>query len=238
MLLSRANLTNELLILRKKEVSEEVLLKEVLEILNENEEHRNLIKSSLSEECSTTHNSFKLDLLETDKIFHVNQIKKICINYRLRFLDSNLFKNEIPEEAITIINSLEKKHNITLRGYKIIAPSKAFNLKIYDDPLLFVPIGNEYYYLIHKWGNDLSTFRKVKYLPIKNIVNFIVFSVLLSAIGTYLTPETNLSKSVEFAKIIIFIFMFKSIVVTIAYYFFMMGKNFNSEIWNKPFKEN
>ena len=149
-----------------------------------------------------------------------------------------MFKNEIPEEAISIISLLEKNHNTTFEGYKIIAPSKAFNLNSYDDPLLFVPIGNEYYYLIHKWGNDLSTFRKVKYLPIKNIVNFIVFSVLLSAIGTYLTPETNLSKSVEFAQIIIFLFMFKSMVATIAYYFFMMGKNFSDMIWDRPFKEN
>jgi heme/copper-type cytochrome/quinol oxidase subunit 4 len=235
---SKANLTSELLSFRKKEISDELLLNEVYEILNKNQEKRNQIKNNLSRISSTNHNSFKFELLETGKIFHLNQIKKLCIDFRLRFLDSNLFNNEIPEEAISIINDLEKKHNTTLEGFKIIAPSKAFNLKSYDDPLLFVPIGNNYYYLVHKWGNDLNAFRKIKYLPIKNIVNFVLFSVLLSAIGTYFTPETNLSKSVEFAQIIIFLFMFKSIVVTIAYYFFMMGKNFNSEIWNRPFKEN
>ena len=100
------------------------------------------------------------DLLETDKIFHIDQIKKLAINFRLRFLDSHLFKNQIPDEAITKIRVLEKNHKTTLQGFKIIAPSKTFQLENYDDPLLFAPIGNNYYYLIHKWGNDLSRYSR------------------------------------------------------------------------------
>ena len=149
-----------------------------------------------------------------------------------------MFKNEIPEEAISKIHSLEKAHQTKLSGYKIMAPSKAFNLKIYDDPLLFAPIGNDYYYLIHKWGNDLAWYKRLIVLPIKNISNFIVFCLIISLVGTYLTPSNSLSKSVEFAPIIIFLFMFKSLVGTIGYYFFMMGKNFNDVIWNREFKEN
>ena len=36
--------------------------------------------------------------------------------------------------------------------------SKLFRLKNTDDPLLFVPLGNSYFYLVHKWGNDLHPF--------------------------------------------------------------------------------
>jgi len=60
----------------------------------------------------------------------------------------------------------------------------------------------------------------------------------VSLMGTYFTPTNNLSKSVALAPLIIFLFLFKSMVGTIAYYFFMMGKNFNNMIWNRPFKEN
>ncbi|WP_395062778.1 hypothetical protein [Flavobacterium sp.] len=48
-----------------------------------------------------------------------------------------------------------------------MAPSKAFNLKKYDDPLLFAPIGNDYYYLIHKWGNDLAWYKNFKFYQLK-----------------------------------------------------------------------
>jgi hypothetical protein len=224
---------------RNKMASKMDFLEEVQRILNKNESERQQIKSTLHAQSITIVNDFDFNLLETDKIFHVNQIKKVCIDYRLRFLESHLFKNSIPEEAVSTINAIEKSHKTKLSGFKIMAPSKTFNLKNYDDPLLFAPMGNDHYYLIHKWGNDLKWYRKLLVMPFKNIVWFVVFCVLISAIGTMVTPETKLSQSVGgFAPIIIFLFLFKSIVVTVAYYFFMMGKNFNSEIWNREFKEN
>ena len=119
------------------------------DICCENDIDRNLIATKLSQKSSTKPNQLQFDLLETNKIFHLEQIKTICIDYRLRFLDSDIFKNEIPEEAISKIRMLEKAHNTSLNGFKIIAPSKAFHLLNYDDPLLFVPMGNDYYYLIH-----------------------------------------------------------------------------------------
>lgn len=238
MLLNKTTLKDALLQNRKKDITENQLLEEVRAILEQNEIERNSIKETLANESSTTANKFEFDLLETDNIFHINQIKKVSIDYRLRFLDSSLFKNEIPEEAISKINALEKNHHSKLSGFKIMAPSKAFNLKKYDDPLLFAPIGNDYYYLIHKWGNDLAWYRKLQFLPIKNMVTFVITCFLLSLVFTYFTPPNPLSASVEFAPIIIFLFLFKSMVGTVGYYFFMMGKNFNDMIWDRAFKEN
>ena len=106
-------------------------------------------------------NQFNIDDLERDRIFHVQDIKKTCIDYRLRFLDSRYFKNKIPQAAFDEINRLNSLHNTRLGGYKIMAPSKLFKLKDYDDPLLFAPIGNGYYYLIHKWGKRPSPLQKI-----------------------------------------------------------------------------
>jgi hypothetical protein len=238
MFYNKVDLPKELLKLRNNNISEEEIMNQVFKILDKNETERTNIKDSLKSKPSTKINNLAFDTLESKNIFHINQIKNICIKYRLRFLDSNLFKNEIPEEAISKINALEKNNNTKLSGYKIIAPSKAFNLNNYDDPLLMIPIGNDYYYLIHKWGNDLNSNRKIKYWPIKNIINYIFFCLLISIIGTLLMPTNILSKNLEYAQMIVFLFIFKSVIITIAYYFFMMGKNFNSEIWNRPFKEN
>lgn len=238
MLIRKESLVTVLLKNRNRTMLESSILEEVFAILNKHEVHRNQIKDALFSKSSTTINFFNFDLLETNKIFHIEQIKTICIDYRLRFLESNLFQNSLPEEAITKINELQKLHMTELSGFKIVAPSSAFNLKNYDDPLLFAPIGNGFYYLIHKWGNDVSFLRKWKFKPIKNIENFLICSVFASIIVAAITPETNLSKQIPMASVIVFLFAFKSIVGVALYYFFMMGKNFNTEIWNREFKEN
>lgn len=238
MLVNSVNLEKELLSKRKKFKSEAAIIAEVKSIFEQNDNDRNLIIDKLQQESSTKTNQLQFDLLETDKIFHLEQIQKICIDYRLRFLESDIFKNEIPEEAISKIRMIEKAHNTSLEGFKIIAPSKAFHLLNYDDPLLFVPMGNNYYYLIHKWGTEMNPWRKLMVLPIKNLGTFTVTSILLSLIVALLVPENNLSKSVPLASVIVFLFAFKSIFAVFGYYFFMMGKNFNEEIWERKYYNN
>lgn len=238
MLVNTKNLEVALRSERKKIKTDVNILSEVGAILLENELTRNTIKQQLLEKSSTKSNEFVFDLLETDKIFNIQEIKNVCIDYRLRFLESHLYKNAIPEEAISKITMLEKNHNIKLEGFMIVAPSKAFDLLNYDDPLLFAPIGNGYYYLIHKWGNDMNPLRKLLVKPVKNLWNFIITSVIISIAITVIVPTNNLSKSVPLAPIIVFLFAFKSIIAVFLYYFFMMGKNFNEEIWQRKYYNN
>lgn len=238
MLVNPINLEKKLLSQRSKFKTESSILEDVRGILAKNESEREAIHEKLSKQSSTKSNYLQFDLLETNKIFHLNQIKSICIDYRLRFLDSAIFKNDIPEEAISKIRMLEKEHNTSLEGFKIIAPSKSFHLLNYDDPLLFVPIGNDYYYLIHQWGTEMNPLRKLMVLPIKNLGNFTITALLFSLIVAWVVPENNLSKSVPLASVIVFLFAFKSIFAVFAYYFFMMGKNFNEEIWQRKYYNN
>lgn len=238
MLLNKTNLETELLSERKKFIVENDILNDVRLILSQNEDRRKEISNTISEKSSTNANNFDFDLLATEKIFHLEQIKKVCIDYRLRFLDSHLFKNEIPEEAITGIHNLEKNHDTILGGFKIMAPSKTFQLLSYDDPLLFAPIGNNYYYLIHKWGNDLSATRKLAVLPVKNLGNFVITTMLASILITMFIPANNLSKSIPMAGFIEFLFIWKGVIAVALYGFFMAGKNFNTRIWNRKYFNN
>lgn len=51
----------------------------------------------------------------------------------------------------------------------IVAPKESFRLQERPkDPLFFYQINDEYFYLIHKWGNDLSVFRRIIGLFKKN----------------------------------------------------------------------
>jgi hypothetical protein len=238
MLLSNVNLEKQLLSLRDKTMRQDAILQEVQLLLTENQDKRNKISENIKRGTNEDENDFNFDLLETNKIFHIHQIKTICVDYRLRFLDSSLFKNTIPEEAITKIDYIQKQHNTTLAGFKIMAPSKAFHLVNYDDPMLFAPIGNGYYYLLHKWGDEFNTTRKWLVSPIKNLTNFTVFSIIISILLTLIIPISNLGKTIPMAKIIVFLFVFKSIIAVFLYYFFMLGKNFNSEIWQRKYYNN
>jgi hypothetical protein len=238
MFLDKLNLEKELLSKRKKFKPEAAILAEVQSLFAENDLAREKIARKISAQDPAAINQLQFDLLETNKIFHLEQIKALCIDYRLRFLDSSIFKNAIPEEAISKIRMLEKQHLTSLEGFKIIAPSKSFHLLNYDDPLLFIPIGNDYYYLVHQWGNEINPLRRLLVLPIRNLWNFTLSAIILSVIVTLLVPENNLSKTVPLASVIIFLFAFKSIFAVFAYYFFMMGKNFNEEIWQRQYYNN
>ncbi len=182
------------------------------------------------------YNQFDFDQLETNRIFHRDAIKKICIDYRLRFLDLSYFKSDVPVEAIHKIQALEKDHKTEVKHMKIVAPSKLFKLKNADDPLLFVPIGNDYYYLIHKWGNDLHPLRRLMMWPFKNIVTSILSILLLSFLLTAMMPLDLFSSQPNSSDfILIFLFMFKSIAAIVIYYAFAAGKNFNRAIWDSSY---
>lgn len=182
------------------------------------------------------YNQFDFDQLETKRIFHRDTIKKICIDYRLRFLDLDYFKGDVPVEAIESIQALEKAHKTELQNMKIVAPSKLFKLKNADDPLLFVPIGNEYYYLIHKWGNDLHPLRQLLMWPFKNIVTSILSILLLSLVLTSLMPLTLFRAEPNWSDfVLIFMFIFKSIAAVVIYYAFAAGKNFSRAIWDSTY---
>ncbi len=233
---TRVDIHQKLLKLRDRSIGEREILAQVNDILKDHQTTEEKILTTLSHEQSTAGNGLDLDLLETDRVYHISHIKKICIDYRLRFLDTKYFKGTYPKEALEAVKALEEEHRTQLRGFQIVAPSKLFRLENADDPLLFVPLGNDYFYLVHKWGNDLHPLRKWLLLPFKNLGNLTLLIVLLSLLLTAMVPSGLFSKesgSLEFWMI--FFFMFKSVAAVVIFYGFALGKNFNHAIWNSKY---
>jgi hypothetical protein len=236
MLLKKTNIEEKLERSRIRDGQSESILNAVKKILKEDADNRDRIERNLTGFDSKVTNAFEFDLLETGKIYHLSQIKTICIDYRLRFLDSKYFKGKIPQEAISKIKSLEKTHDLEVKGFKIVAPSKLFKLEDKDDPLLFAPIGNDYFYLVHKWGNDLHPLRKFLVWPFKNIVNLALLVMVVSYLFTAMIPEGLFSKGGSASEFwIIYFFMFKSMAAVVIFYGFALGKNFNPAIWNSKY---
>lgn len=233
MLLRRTNIREKLILAKQKDKSADKVLMDVYRLLSNEDDTHKRIEVNLKSRDVVISNDFNFELLETNEIYHVRHIKKIAVDYRLRFLDSHYFKGEIPQDAISKIKKLENEHEIELKGFKILAPSKLFKLKDRDDPILFAPIGNDYYYLIHKWGRDLHPLRKIMMWPFKSLVNLVALVVGISYLITLLVPNGLFSKeSSSFQFWVIFFFMFKCLASIVIFYGFALGKNFNPAIWN------
>ncbi len=230
----KVNLFEELLSERNKNISSEELKSLLKNIWSEQDSRKDKVIKSLHKKNNDKYNNLKFDKMESKNIFHKDTIKKICIRYRLRFLDSNLFKGEYPKNITKIIMNLENKHETSLKNFMIMAPSKLFKIKSPDDPILFVPIGNNYYYLIHKWGEEFNYIRKLLVLPFKNIDNLTVFSILVSIIfalfGKLIMPSLTLSE-----VFILFLFLVKGFIFIFFYIFFLTRKNFSESIWNSKY---
>lgn len=236
MMFKNTDIERELHLRRNKQKKELQILEEVQNILSQDIEKETNIDVVLASKNTSDSNDFDFDLLETNRIYHIDQIKQICIDYRLRFLDSRYFKGKIPKRATSKIRNLETLHNIEIKGFKIMAPSKLFKLEDKDDPLLFAPIGNDYFYLIAKWGNDLHPLRKLLVWPFKNMVNLTFFVFLISYVVALMVPNGLFSKNNSTAEFfIIFFFMFKCIASVVIFYGFALGKNFNPAIWNSKY---
>ena len=206
-------------------------------ILKSLDEKRNTILTNLltennAESCS----SVPFEALNTSNIYHLKHIERLCTDHRLRFLDSHLFKGEIPAEAISKIRKIESDFNVILSGYKIIAPAKLFKLKKKDDPLLFVPLGNDYFYLIHQWGKDLHPLRKLMVWPAKNALNLVFSVFMLSLIVAVVALNTVTAKASPVALFLVtLLFTFKSIIALVVFFGIAKGKRFNSLAWNSNY---
>ena len=234
--ISRTNIEKELLKARNKNNDPDKILDLVHQIFEESAAADEAILKELHEGSASGSNAFDLDQLESDRIFHIDDIYNICVNYRLRFLDSKLFKSEIPYEALMEIKELEKKHETTLNGFKILAPSKLFKLENADDPLLFAPIGNDYFYLVHKWGNDLHPLRRILMWPFKTMENFLALLLAVSFLTALLVPDGLFSPQQTTTQFfMIFFFIFKWFAGLSIFYGFKKGKNFSTEIWDSKF---
>jgi hypothetical protein len=178
--------------------------------------------------------------LDPSRIYGVDEIKKICVDYRLRFLDGSYFKGEIPFEAVSKIKALQKDQDIEITGYKIIAPAPMFNLEEKDkDPLLFVNLGNGLYYLIHKWGSDLKPWRKVLVYPFRRFeslfTTIIAFAFVIAAAvpsEVMMGPKDTTSMHI---RVIFFIYLFLAFSGLTALYGFSRMKNFSVALWKSKY---
>jgi hypothetical protein len=213
--------------LQKEKEKEKILLSEAVGILKKEEEAEWDILNRVESGCS-----LKQNLTLTDEnVYTYDQIKAIAIRYRLRFLSSNLYKSDIPYEAILKIKELEKKHEVKFTDFKILAPASLFKLENRNkDPLLFASIGNERYLLIHKWGNDFAWYRKFLVFPLRSLKNFIITVLTISLLITLLIPCNYPTR--------LFVFLILNLFCFVAFChigYLRLNQNFSEFEWDNKY---
>lgn len=185
-------------------------------------------------------NQLDLTKLNPNRIFGVDEIQKICIDYRLRFLDAKYFKGEIPYAAIAEVKRIQKNQTEEITGFKLIAPAGMFHLKEKDkDPLLFINLGNGHYYLVHKWGKELNRWRKMLVYPFRSFESLfftiIGFAFLLAASvpsDVMMGPKDTTSMHI---RVIFFLYLFFAFSGLTALYGFSRMKNFSVALWKSRY---
>jgi hypothetical protein len=236
MMFEPIDIQNRLIKERKKVVNSEDIIGWAYSVLNDRSEESTILQRLSKSPIDREINNFDIDKVDTDAIFHISQIRKICIDYRLRFLDTKYFKSSYPQEVVEKIQNIEREHNTVLDGFKIIAPSKLFTLDKADDPLLFAPMGNGYYYLIHKWGTDLHPLRRIKYWSIKNVENLGISLFVVSFILTLLTKGFIYDESATVGHLfMLWLFFVKGVLGMIFMLGAASGKNFSQYAWQSRY---
>lgn len=109
-------------------------------------------------------------------VFTVDQIKKLAIDYHLRFLPSKHYTGSYDVEVAAKVKQFAKDTNSVVDNYSlgyryyILAPEQMFELNDVKhiskrelrrqlDPAIFFQIDENHYRLIHKWGSDFTIFR-------------------------------------------------------------------------------
>lgn len=119
-----------------------------------------------------------------DRVFTIDQIKNLCERYNLKFLQTVHYKGTIDKEAIKKVEQMKRAFNrerLDSQDFYIAAPAESFNLQPRPkDPLLFYKLGNaDNYYLIHKWGNDISLFRRFLGFQSQNAQSLVISGVII-----------------------------------------------------------
>lgn len=97
------------------------------------------------------------------KVYRESDIRKLCFKYDFKFLPPSEYIGKVPPSLGKAL--MDYGVNSKPRGnFKILAPREMFRREIvsWEDPVLFYYLGNGYWEVVHRWGNDMNPIRVLK----------------------------------------------------------------------------
>ena len=186
--------------------------------------------------------SFELldeEALDDSLIFSQEDVRQVCINYRLKFLGSKSYQPEIPYEAVLRIKGFNSQFAKNLKEFKIMTTARAFSKKEnQEEAVLFAGTNDGNYYLIHRWGTPLPWYRLIRYWHMRyfenlflSVITFTLLVALSLPIG-FITLDNKAEYWSGYRAAAFFHLLIFNMGVT-AYTTFAFAKNFSSTVWNR-----
>ncbi len=221
----------------QQSVAQKRLINEALTILSKDEHVESDIKQRIFQKPGKLSENLGLHKLDESRIYDRESIEAICVKYRLRFLDSELFKSEIPVEAIHHVKHVEAKTGMRFENFKVVAPAERF--KLFDstkDPILFTQLPNGKYYYIHQWGDDLSWIQHALKYPFRHMKALTISSIVIGSIVAMAVPSQFQSVQAEFFYRFFIFSMGSCLLLMLAIITgIMYSKDFSENVWNSKF---
>lgn len=221
---------------REQKVESEVVLSEFKSLFEADWEREQRINGTVTAGAVSS-DLLPPDRLDKERIFELSEIKNLCKTYRLRFLSTRYFKNEIPREGIRKIKATEELAGMEIKSFMIAAPASLFKLQdVNKDPLLFAPLSDGRFYLIHQWGRDVSPLRKVLCSPLKTPAHLLASVLILSVLLSAVVPTTVLAGAdAAYFNFYRFAFLAWNVVFLsgmVSYFWFASNMKFSAHAWN------
>ncbi len=237
---SPVDIQEELIKARQKHAEVQgALLREVNDALKQGKQADEYVLSRLRAAPKPGKSNINPELLEKNRIFSVDDIKTICVNYRLRFLHSKYFKmEELPYDAVIAVKNLEKHLGQEVNHLKIMGAAKFFKLEDRNkDPLLFARIDDENYYLIHKWGKDLEWYKKILAYPFRSVLSLFVSMAVIGLPLVFITPLFffHTAKEVQYYQMLYLAAFVVYTFFVLVFGGFTFYKKFSKICWNSPY---
>ena len=237
---SNIDIQNDLVETRQKHARiQQTLKQQVDDILKTGGQVDDFLMSRLKKAPKPGKWNINPELLDKNKLFSVDDIKSVCVKYRLRFLDSKYFKmEELPYDAVIAIKNLEKETGKEVKHMKMLASAKYFKLEdVHKDPILFAEVDENNYYLIHKWGNDFKWYKKWLSFPLQSIWTLLLTVIVIGLPLSFIIPALWFSNAedVKYYQMLYLAGLTIYTAFTMVFGGFTFYKKFSRVCWNSPY---
>ena len=175
--------------------------------------------------------------LNSENIYSEKDIKNCCVKYTLRFLNSKIYKSELPYDVYIKRSAFEIEIGKSI-DFKILTEASNFTSPYPNtQQLLFADIGNGEYYFICQWGREYSSYRKIASLRYRNIEYLFIYILFLAVVFTIITPTTFITTkpNIDYFSMIRMAYFFWCVVFIssiFTYYVIGIRKGLNNTQWD------
>jgi hypothetical protein len=221
--------------LRQLLLGQQQVMQETYDILNAEQRKDDVLAAVVL--SSRGHHPNRIARLDPSRVFSAEAIEAMCVRYRMRFLDAARFKGDLAPRAIYELRHLELRSEAPLKGFRIMAPAAGFKRsKNSLDPLLFVGVGTDHYYLVHRGKLDLSSWREVAVWPLRSAWQAAAMLCVIAASLSLAVPNEWVgSISPELwggHRLVALLFCTMVLASITAFCWLTFGGKFSREVWN------